>query len=254
MTENLGGVCPAPEPGEFDGSAPENVAPLVVWLGSPESRGVTGQVFLVGGGRIGVARGWQGPGGRQGRPLGARGAVRDRSRARSRGPAHLGVTNRWRLSGVRMCRISSLRNASWRRSGRVARIVRCPRVRGGQRWPDETGLLRRDPLQRRRASRGRQRIVVHRLYRSGPERTARRALLVRFPAGSRWPGVDVHEQPARGGVRRRRRLPGLTDEDSVHGPGYVPAPRCRDAPLDRHRRATCSCITPKAEPRGDPTT
>jgi hypothetical protein len=33
-------------------------------------------------------------------------------------------------------------------------------------------------------------IVVHRLYRSGPEPTARRALLVRFPAGSRWPGVE----------------------------------------------------------------
>jgi NAD(P)-dependent dehydrogenase (short-subunit alcohol dehydrogenase family) len=63
MTENLRGPRPAPAPGEFDGSAPENVAPLVVWLGSPESRGVTGQVFLVGGGRIGVARGWQrGPG------------------------------------------------------------------------------------------------------------------------------------------------------------------------------------------------
>jgi NAD(P)-dependent dehydrogenase (short-subunit alcohol dehydrogenase family) len=63
MTENLRGARPEPEPGEFDGSAPENVAPLVVWLGSPESRGVTGQVFLVGGGRIGVARGWQrGPG------------------------------------------------------------------------------------------------------------------------------------------------------------------------------------------------
>jgi NAD(P)-dependent dehydrogenase (short-subunit alcohol dehydrogenase family) len=63
MTENLRGARPDPEPGEFDGSAPENVAPLVVWLGSPESRGVTGQVFLVGGGRIGVARGWQrGPG------------------------------------------------------------------------------------------------------------------------------------------------------------------------------------------------
>jgi NAD(P)-dependent dehydrogenase (short-subunit alcohol dehydrogenase family) len=62
MTENLRGR-PRPEPGEFDGSAPENVAPLVVWLGSPESRGVTGQVFLVGGGRIAVARGWQrGPG------------------------------------------------------------------------------------------------------------------------------------------------------------------------------------------------
>jgi NAD(P)-dependent dehydrogenase (short-subunit alcohol dehydrogenase family) len=63
MTENLRRARPVPGPGEFDGSAPENVAPLVVWLGSPESRGVTGQVFLVGGGRIGVARGWQrGPG------------------------------------------------------------------------------------------------------------------------------------------------------------------------------------------------
>jgi NAD(P)-dependent dehydrogenase (short-subunit alcohol dehydrogenase family) len=63
MTENLSGVRPVPAPGEFDTSAPENVAPLVVWLGSPESRRVTGQVFLVGGGRIGVARGWQrGPG------------------------------------------------------------------------------------------------------------------------------------------------------------------------------------------------
>jgi hypothetical protein len=62
-------------------------------------------------------------------------------------------------------------------------------------------------------------IVVHRLYRSGPERTARRALLVRFPAGSRWPGVDVHEPGPEevfvvSGVFR-----GLTEEDSVHGPG-----------------------------------
>ena len=35
-------------------------------------------------------------------------------------------------------------------------------------------------------------IVVHRLYRSGPEADARRALLVTFPPGSAWPGDDVH--------------------------------------------------------------
>jgi hypothetical protein len=43
--------------------APENVSPLVVWLGSPESRDVTGRVFEVEGGIVGVADGWQhGPG------------------------------------------------------------------------------------------------------------------------------------------------------------------------------------------------
>jgi NAD(P)-dependent dehydrogenase (short-subunit alcohol dehydrogenase family) len=65
MTETVfADMMAAPDdPMAFDAMAPENVAPLVVWLGSPESRGVTGQVFLVGGGRIGVARGWQrGPG------------------------------------------------------------------------------------------------------------------------------------------------------------------------------------------------
>jgi hypothetical protein len=39
--------------------APENVAPLVVWLGSAESKGVTGRVFEVEGGIISVADGWQ---------------------------------------------------------------------------------------------------------------------------------------------------------------------------------------------------
>ncbi|TMM18261.1 MAG: SDR family NAD(P)-dependent oxidoreductase [Actinobacteria bacterium] len=62
MTEHLGGR-PAPPPGEWDDRAPENVAPLVAWLAGPASRDVTGQVFLVGGGRIAVARGWErGPG------------------------------------------------------------------------------------------------------------------------------------------------------------------------------------------------
>ena len=48
----------APEDG-FDAMAPENVAPLVVWLGSAQSAGVTGRVFEVEGGRVSVADGWQ---------------------------------------------------------------------------------------------------------------------------------------------------------------------------------------------------
>jgi NAD(P)-dependent dehydrogenase (short-subunit alcohol dehydrogenase family) len=47
-----------PESG-FDAMAPENVSPLVVWLGSPESREVTGRVFEVEGGLVSVADGWQ---------------------------------------------------------------------------------------------------------------------------------------------------------------------------------------------------
>lgn len=48
----------APEDGGFDAMAPENVSPLVVWLGSVESRDVTGKVFEVEGGLIRVAEGW----------------------------------------------------------------------------------------------------------------------------------------------------------------------------------------------------
>jgi NAD(P)-dependent dehydrogenase (short-subunit alcohol dehydrogenase family) len=48
----------APESG-FDAMAPENVSPLVVWLGSTESREVTGRVFEVEGGIVSVADGWQ---------------------------------------------------------------------------------------------------------------------------------------------------------------------------------------------------
>ena len=46
----------------FDAMAPDNVAPLVVWLGSLESGDVTGRVFEVAGGVISVAEGWhEGP-------------------------------------------------------------------------------------------------------------------------------------------------------------------------------------------------
>ncbi|OBK94373.1 short-chain dehydrogenase [Mycobacterium asiaticum] len=45
--------------GGFDAMAPENIAPLVVWLGSNESADVTGRVFEVEGGKISVADGWQ---------------------------------------------------------------------------------------------------------------------------------------------------------------------------------------------------
>lgn len=60
MTEQVFAQTMArPVDGGFDAMAPENVSPLVVWLGSPLSADVTGRVFEVEGGRIGVADGWQ---------------------------------------------------------------------------------------------------------------------------------------------------------------------------------------------------
>ncbi|MFF1559966.1 SDR family oxidoreductase [Streptomyces sp. NPDC058279] len=49
----------APAAGGFDAMAPENVSPLVVWLGSDASAGVTGRVFEAEGGRITVMEGWR---------------------------------------------------------------------------------------------------------------------------------------------------------------------------------------------------
>jgi NAD(P)-dependent dehydrogenase (short-subunit alcohol dehydrogenase family) len=43
----------------FDVNDPANISPLVVWLGSAESRDVTGRVFEVEGGMVSVADGWQ---------------------------------------------------------------------------------------------------------------------------------------------------------------------------------------------------
>jgi NAD(P)-dependent dehydrogenase (short-subunit alcohol dehydrogenase family) len=45
--------------GKFDRFAPDNVAPLVVWLGSSESSAVSGRVFGVAGGEIYICEGWQ---------------------------------------------------------------------------------------------------------------------------------------------------------------------------------------------------
>jgi hypothetical protein len=60
MTEEVfASTMAAPAAGEFDAMAPENVSPLVVWLGSTQSAGVTGRVFEVEGGKISVADGWQ---------------------------------------------------------------------------------------------------------------------------------------------------------------------------------------------------
>ena len=59
MTEAVFTDMVAPEDGTFDENAPENVSPLVVWLGSTESRDVTGRVFEVKGGLIGTSDGWK---------------------------------------------------------------------------------------------------------------------------------------------------------------------------------------------------
>jgi NAD(P)-dependent dehydrogenase (short-subunit alcohol dehydrogenase family) len=63
MTENLSRARTAPSAGDWNERDPDNIAPLVTWLASPAAAGITGQVFLVAGGRIAVAKGWErGPG------------------------------------------------------------------------------------------------------------------------------------------------------------------------------------------------
>ncbi|MGR5471377.1 beta-ketoacyl-ACP reductase, partial [Vibrio astriarenae] len=58
MTESaMPDVVKKPEDDSFDLWAPENVAPLVVWLGSTESSHVTGQIFESQGGRISLGDG-----------------------------------------------------------------------------------------------------------------------------------------------------------------------------------------------------
>ncbi|MEU8831282.1 SDR family oxidoreductase [Streptomyces sp900116325] len=52
-------AAPEEGTGAFDAMAPENVSPLVVWLGSAASDGVTGRVFEAEAGRITVMEGWR---------------------------------------------------------------------------------------------------------------------------------------------------------------------------------------------------
>ncbi|MFJ1458528.1 SDR family oxidoreductase [Nocardia sp. N2S4-5] len=59
MTETVfADMMAKPEDG-FDAMAPENISPLVVWLGSPDSAGVTGRMFEVEGGKVALADGWR---------------------------------------------------------------------------------------------------------------------------------------------------------------------------------------------------
>jgi NAD(P)-dependent dehydrogenase (short-subunit alcohol dehydrogenase family) len=59
LTENLNPDRPRPQEGEFNPGDPANIAPVAVWLASSDSREVTGRVFIVSGGTVSVAEGWQ---------------------------------------------------------------------------------------------------------------------------------------------------------------------------------------------------
>jgi NAD(P)-dependent dehydrogenase (short-subunit alcohol dehydrogenase family) len=58
MTETVFADMMSTQDAAFDAMAPENISPLVVWLGSVESRDVTGKMFEVEGGIVRVAEGW----------------------------------------------------------------------------------------------------------------------------------------------------------------------------------------------------
>ncbi len=61
MTENLGGMAARAKDlkaDEFNRMSADNIAPVVVWLASDQSKDITGRTFLVSGGRVAVAEGW----------------------------------------------------------------------------------------------------------------------------------------------------------------------------------------------------
>ncbi|MFQ5477806.1 MAG: SDR family oxidoreductase [Candidatus Binatia bacterium] len=59
MTEQTFAEMMAKPESGFDKMDPENVAPLVVWLGSADSREVSGCTFELSGGSISLAQGWR---------------------------------------------------------------------------------------------------------------------------------------------------------------------------------------------------
>jgi NAD(P)-dependent dehydrogenase (short-subunit alcohol dehydrogenase family) len=59
MTEAAFTAMMAKPDAGFDAMDPANISPLVVWLGSAASRGVTGRMFEIAGGRIAIADGWR---------------------------------------------------------------------------------------------------------------------------------------------------------------------------------------------------
>jgi NAD(P)-dependent dehydrogenase (short-subunit alcohol dehydrogenase family) len=58
MTEQVFAAAMATPQDGFDAMAAENVSPVVAWLASAESAGITGRVFEVYGGMVGLAEGW----------------------------------------------------------------------------------------------------------------------------------------------------------------------------------------------------
>jgi NAD(P)-dependent dehydrogenase (short-subunit alcohol dehydrogenase family) len=59
MTEGLFADSMAQPTDGFDAMDPGNIAPLVVWLGSNDSAGVSGHVFEVSGGKVNIADNWR---------------------------------------------------------------------------------------------------------------------------------------------------------------------------------------------------
>ena len=58
MTEELLGDFAAAKEGEFDEWNPDNVGPVVAWLCSPLAERISGQVFVVFGGRVHRMKNW----------------------------------------------------------------------------------------------------------------------------------------------------------------------------------------------------